>query len=116
MRRRSGLNSAAITRVETTMTSCCCSSWPVRARKAYALGRQRVLGASGEIGLNRLNQETQIADLVFQIEEVGLQLLLGDVILGVEPDVTIFLGLLRGEPFGQIGVPRFQLPGSVGVG
>ena len=39
MRRLKGLNSAAITRVETTMASCGCSSWPVRALKS-CLGRR----------------------------------------------------------------------------
>ena len=34
MRRRKGLNRAAIARVETTTASCGCCSWPVRVRKS----------------------------------------------------------------------------------
>ena len=58
----------------------------------------------------------QIADLVFEVEQVGLQLVLGDVALRVEPDVAILLGLLCGEALGQVGVPSLQLYGLVSVG
>jgi hypothetical protein len=45
--------------------------------------------------LGGLDQEAQVVDLVFEIEEVGLELLLGDVPLGVEAHVAVLLGLFR---------------------
>ena len=59
-----------------------------------------------------LDQEAQVVDLVFEVDEVGLELLLGDVFLGVEAHVAVLLGLFRCQALGQIGEPRLQLLGS----
>jgi hypothetical protein len=62
--------------------------------------------------LGRLDKEAQVVDLVFEVEEVGLELLFGDVLLGVETHVAVLLGLFRRQALGQIGEPRLQLLGS----
>ena len=63
------------------------------------LGKLCLLAPLGEAGLQGLYQEPQVVRLVLEVGQVDLKLRLGDVPLGVEPNVAVLLGLLGGQPF-----------------
>src|SRR5215218_2832938 len=72
------------------------------------LGEVLLLLLASDLGLHGVEQQLEVLGLVLEVLEVGGELRVVQVALGVEPDVAVLLGLFLAEPARQVRVAFLQ--------